>query len=112
MADNDFISRSREAGNDAAKRAQDALDQVLGQINRGRAATDRLLEIVDKELRAQIAGLRRDIEHLERRIAKLNPTRPARKPPAKKAAAKRAPAKKAPAKKAPAKKAPATRAPG
>ena len=34
MADNDFLSRSRDAGSDAVQKAQDALEQVLGQINR------------------------------------------------------------------------------
>ena len=134
MADNDLISRTREAGSDVMEKAQDALEQVVGQINRaseqmnkatedqarqaqdfvadlierGRAASERLLEIVEKELRAQIAGIRKDIERLEHRIATLNRSPViAKKAPAKKAAAKKAPAKKAPARKTAAKKAPA-----
>ena len=77
MADNDFITRSRDAGSDAVQKAQDTLEQVLGQINRaseqmnkasedqarqaqefvqdllerGRVASERLVESVDKELR-------------------------------------------------------------
>ncbi len=126
MADNDFLSRSRDAGSDAVQKAQDALEQVLGQINRAsdnlKTTSERLVESIDKELRAQVSIIRSDIEQLERRLVKLSggPARaakapaakaPAAKAPAKKTAAKKTAAKKTAAKKAPAKKAPAKKAP-
>jgi hypothetical protein len=131
VADNDFLSRSRDAGSDAVQKAQDALEQVLGQINRAsdnlKTTSERLVESIDKELRAQVSIIRSDIEQLERRLVKLsggqaraakapaaNPPAanpPAAKAPAKKTAAKKAPAKKTAAKKAPAKKAAAKKAP-
>ena len=107
MPDNDFLSRSRDAGADAVRAAQEALEDVLSQINKAsenlRTNSERLIESVDKELRAQIAIVRKDIEQLERRLTK----KPSKKPAAKKTAAKKAPAKKAATKKAAAKKAPA-----
>jgi hypothetical protein len=113
VADNDFLSRSRDAGSDAVQKAQDALEQVLGQINRAsdnlRTTSERLVESLDKELRAQVSIIRSDIEHLERRLVKLSRqgSPPAKKAPAEKAPAEKAVAKKAPAEKAVAKKAPA-----
>src|SRR3954452_1541006 len=136
MGDQDFISRSRDAGSEAVQRTQDALEQVLAQINRasdqlnkasedqarqaqefvqellerGRSTSERLVESVDKELRGQIAIVRRDMEQLERRLVALSkgtrgsaPVEPAASEKA--SAAKPAPANKAPAKKATAKKA-------
>ena len=73
MADNDFLSRSRDAGEEALQRAQDALEQLSKQLSRaseqlnrdaesqrkqaqdlvsdllerGRAASDKLLESVE-----------------------------------------------------------------
>ena len=116
MADNDFLSRSRDAGSDAVQKAQDALEQVLGQINRAsdnlKTTSERLVESLDKELRAQVSIIRSDIEQLERRLVKLSggPARAA-KAPAEKVSAERAPAERAPAEEAPAEKAPAAKAP-
>ena len=85
-------------------------------LERGRAASDKLLESVESELRSQLSGLRIDLSRLDRQLAELNrrvaaqarstgrgpqgggqardQAVPAKKAPAKKAAAKKAPAKK------------------
>jgi polyhydroxyalkanoate synthesis regulator phasin len=121
-----------KAGEVQADQARDAVSDLL---ERSRRNSEKLLDTVRKEVRAQVTerGLasKSDLDKLEARIARLfgsaakpakaaagKVARPAKKAPAKKkAAAKKAPAKKAAAKKAPAKKkaaakkAPARKAP-
>ncbi|MGZ4705692.1 MAG: hypothetical protein ACXWCM_12555, partial [Acidimicrobiales bacterium] len=80
------------------------------------AASEKLLETLEREVPAQIAQLRKDMEQIEKRLAPVGravPSMPTRAAPArKKAAAKKAPAKKkAAAKKAPARKTAARKAP-
>jgi hypothetical protein len=90
------------------QRARDWLD-------RGEAATERLLQKIEKEAGAQIAALRREVDDLARRVADLRKAAlpgkaTAKKTSTKKAAAKKTNAKKRPAKKATAKKATAKKA--
>ncbi len=83
---------------------------VNSLVERSRQNTDRLLDVVRKEVRSQIAGLglatKDDVARLERKIAKVSSTTaskaPAKKRTSKKAATKRA---KAASKKRSAKKA-------
>ncbi len=150
MADNDFLSRSRDAGGEALQRAQDALEQLAKQLSRaseqlnrdaesqrkqaqdlvsdllerGRAASDKLMESVESELRSQLTALRSDLSRLDRQLAELNRRvaaqakatgrarqaavdRVTRRKPAKATATQKAPAKKAATKQAATKKAPA-----
>ena len=104
-----------KASQDQARQAQELVQDLL---ERGQAASEKLLENLERELRAQIAMLRKDMEQIEKRLTASGravqsvPTRhrlgPPRRPPAEEGAtAKKAPAKK----KAAAKKAPAGRPP-
>ena len=78
------------------QRARDWLD-------RGEAATERLVQTIEKEVRGQIAALRREVDELASRVADLRKALP-RKTSAKKTAAKKTAAKKTAAKKTAAKK--------
>ena len=83
------------------EQVQDAVTELL---ERSRQSTERLVELIRKEVSAQADALglasRADLHRLEKMVTSLLPGSSA-----KKAAAKKAPAKKAAAKKAPAKKA-------
>jgi len=145
MAPRDLFKNPLDAGREVTQVAQDRLESVLVSIQqaaeqqadqvqtmtndmmeRSRKHSERLLEVIDREIRAQIANVgiatKADIRRLEQKIEALQGTRsanaasatttaPAKKASAKKASAKKASAKKAAAKKAPAKKAPAKKAP-
>jgi polyhydroxyalkanoate synthesis regulator phasin len=156
MAQNDILRRYIDAGlaftaltqsraealvKDLVKtgevQADQARDAVTDLLERSRKNSEKLLDTVRTEVRAQITGLglvsQADLDKLEARVAEFFggtvkpaaqavaakvPARkaPAKKTPAKKAAAKRAPAKKTSAKKAASarkatKKAPARKAP-
>jgi polyhydroxyalkanoate synthesis regulator phasin len=107
--------------------ADQARDTVTDLLERSRKNSEKLLESVRKEVKAQISGLgvasKADLDKLEARIAgffgakataaKKAPAKAATatkatvKKSAKKAAKKKAPAKKAASKKSPARKAPA-----
>jgi polyhydroxyalkanoate synthesis regulator phasin len=107
--------------------ADQARDTVTDLLERSRKNSEKLLESVRKEVKAQISGLgvasKADLDKLEARIAgffgakataaKKAPAKAAAatkttvKKSAKKAAKKKAPAKKAATKKSPARKAPA-----
>ena len=93
-------------------------------VDQGEKITRRLVETIDKDLRAQLKSLRTELEQLARRLVELRAqaqkravvptpvikpvTKPVAKTTAKKMPAKKAPAKKMPvAKKTPAKKLPA-----
>jgi len=97
-----------KTGEVQAEQAQQAVQDL---VDRSRRSTEKFLELVRHEVRAQIASLglvsKKELARLEKRIDSLKPKPAAKKAPAKKTAAKKAPAKKAPAKKAVAKKAPA-----
>ena len=67
-------------------------------IDRGEAATERLVQTIEKEVRGQIAALRREVDELASRVADLRKALP-RKTSAKKTAAKKTAAKKTTAKK-------------
>jgi len=141
MAQNDVLKRYFDAGlaftaltqsraeslvKDLVKAGEVQADQtreaVADLLERSRKNSEKLLDTVRKEVRAQITGLglvsKDDLDKLEARIARLfgaatSPVKAAAKKaaPAKKTAAKKAPAKKAPAKKAAAKKTAAKKAP-
>lgn len=104
-----------KAGEIQREQAQERVDELL---DRSRRNTEQIVEIVRKEITAQIHQLgvvtRTDLSRLESRVDSLLGAVQATAAPAKKAAAKKAaaPAKKAaaPAKKAAAKKAPAKKA--
>ncbi len=101
-----------KTGEVQAEQAQQAVQDLL---DRSRRSTEKFLELVRHEVRAQIASLglvsKKELARLEKRIDSLKPKPAGKKAPAKKAAAKKAPAKKAPAKKTAAKKAVAKKAP-
>jgi len=67
-------------------------------VDQGEKITRRLVETIDKDLRAQLMSLRKELEQLGRRLVELRAQ--AQKLPAKKLpVAKKTPAKKLPAKK-------------
>lgn len=145
MAQRDLLNRSLETGKDVTQKTQDRIEALLKEfaknaeeqanqaqqlltdiVERSRANTEQLVEVIERELqKLSHVSLpsRADLEHLIERVtgrgddlaARVRPatkkaaaaTKAAAKAPAKKAATKKAPAKKAAAKKAPAKKAPA-----
>ena len=94
------------------KQAREIDKQLKRLVDRGEASTERLLELIDKEIKSQITSLRRELHDVERRVAKLRRAgkkqlaakQAEKKAPAKKAAAKAAVKKRPPTKKAPAKK--------
>jgi hypothetical protein len=97
-----FASDAEEQFRQLDQRARDWLD-------RGEAATDRLIKTIDKEVRSQMVSLRREIDDLGGRLAELRqnaepPKAAARRATAKKTATKKATGKGATAKKAKAKK--------
>jgi DNA-binding protein HU-beta len=100
-----------KTGEVQAEQAQQAVQDL---VDRSRRSTEKFLELVRHEVRAQVASLglasKKELARLEKRIDSLNPRSAARKAPAKKAPAKKAPAKKTAAKKTAAKKAPAKKA--
>lgn len=117
----DRIATATDQFTKASERQAREIDRQLKRlVDRGEASTERLLKVIDKELRTQIIGLRRELRDVERRVGELraagekatrNATArvgakklPAKKSPTKQAAAKKAPAKKSAAKRAPAKK--------
>lgn len=94
-----------KAGEVQAQRTEELVNQL---VERSRKNTDRLLEVVRKEVRDQIAGLglatKDDIARLEKKLASTKAA-PKKKAAKKKSVAKRSGAKKSGAKKkAPAKK--------
>jgi polyhydroxyalkanoate synthesis regulator phasin len=96
-----------KTGEVQAEQAQQAVQDLL---DRSRRSTEKFLEVVRHEVRAQVASLglasKKELARLEKRIDVLVPRKAAaKKAPAKKSTAKKAAAKKAPAKKAAAKKA-------
>jgi polyhydroxyalkanoate synthesis regulator phasin len=91
-----------------------AREAVADLLERSRTNSEKLLDTVRTEVRAQITNLglasQADLDRIEQRISSLLGGSPARKAPAKKATtAKKAPAKKAPAKKSATKKATAAK---
>lgn len=90
-----------KAGEVQAQKTEELVTQI---VERSRKNTDRLLEVVRKEVRDQIAGLglatKDDIARLEKKLSAA----PAKKAPAKKKAAKKAGTKKRAAAKKTAKK--------
>ncbi len=93
---------------------------VRDLLDRSRKNTEKLVSQVRQEARDQVSSLglatKADIHRLERQIAALKDSRPARstagaKSPAKRAAATKSPAKRAAATKSPAKRAAATKSP-
>jgi polyhydroxyalkanoate synthesis regulator phasin len=130
MAQNDALKRYLDAGlaltaltqaraealvKDLVKagevQADQAREAVADLLDRSRQNTEKLLETVRHEVKAQITGLglasKDDVERVEQRLLRLfgagpgaaSGTTAAKKAPAKKAAAKKAPAKKTAAKK-------------
>lgn len=94
-----------KAGEVQAQRTEELVNQL---VDRSRQNTDRLLDVVRREVRDQIASLglatKADIDRLERKLATQGGASAAKKSAGKKAAVKKAGAKKAGAKKATAKK--------
>ena len=114
MAQTDILSRSLGAGRDAGQRTQEHIESLLTDmvrrseeqaeaarrvlndlVDRSRTTSEQVVDVVDRELRAQISNLglatRADIERLEAKIEKLSAS-PARS--TKKAARKKASTKK------------------
>ena len=140
MAQNDILKRYLDAGlafsaltqsraealvRDLVKAGELQADQarqaVTDLVERSRKNSEKLLDTVRKEVRAQLTGLgvvsKGDLDKLEARVssflgATAKPVKKAapKKPAAKKAPARKAPVRKAPATKAAARKAPATKA--
>ncbi|MDQ6784610.1 MAG: hypothetical protein M3063_14490 [Actinomycetota bacterium] len=122
----DFLRELAKATESTQKQAQGQVDDLVAA---GRRSTDQMIDVVRREVEAQLGQLglatKSDLEALERRLGGTPPKRaattktaahkaPAQKAraatraapsPAKKASATKSPAKKAPARKAPAKKA-------
>ncbi len=101
-----------KAGEVQANRTEELVAQL---VDRSKRNTDRLMEVVRKEVRDQIKALglatQDDIARLEARLAAVPATKaPAKEAGAKKAAAKKSTARKAGAKKAAAKKSSARKA--
>ena len=139
MADNDFLSRSRDAGGEALQRAQDALEQLANQLTRASEQLNRDAESQRKQAQDLVSDLlergraaSEQADGVGRVGAALAAVRVAKRPvpprppagraeppgggpgpvdqPARKAAVKRV-TKRSTAKKAAAKKAPAKKAP-
>ena len=87
-----------KAGEVQAQKTEELVNQI---VERSRQNTDRLLEVVRKEVRDQIAGLglatKDDIARLEKKLSTTPKKSPAKKSPAKKSPAKKSAAKKRPA---------------
>ena len=92
-----FASDAEEQLRQLDQRARDWLD-------RGEAATDRLIKTIDKEVRSQMVSLRREIDDLGGRLAELRKNAVPRKAAARGATAKKTATKKAGGKGATAKK--------
>jgi cell division septum initiation protein DivIVA len=99
-----LLDRLSRASEQMTRSSEEQIRQLEKRVktflDRNEKATEDFITRIDKEVRAQVASLRGEIEHLQRRLAELV------KPPtkaAKKAAAKRT-ARKATAKKASTKK--------
>jgi polyhydroxyalkanoate synthesis regulator phasin len=94
-----------KTGEVQAEQAQQAVQDLL---DRSRRSTERFLELVRHEVRAQVAGLglasKKELARLEKRIDVLRPKPAAKNSPAKKTTAKKTTAKKTTAKKTTAKK--------
>jgi len=103
-----FSKASERFVKDIEKQIHQIDKRIKAFVDQGEAATTRLVETVDKELRAQITSLRKEVEHLSSELASLRPgaPRPAAKPAVKKTTTARTPAKRTPAKAAPAKRTP------
>jgi polyhydroxyalkanoate synthesis regulator phasin len=128
MDQRDLLNRSLDAGREVTQKTQDRIEALVrelakaaeeqaGQaqqlvqevVERSRATTEQVIDVVDRELRSQANALglatRADIDRLEARIEALELGLAEERPPKKKAGAKKAGAKKAEAKKAGPKKA-------
>ena len=57
-----------KASQDQARQVQELMQELL---ERGQAASERLLENLEREMRAQIAMIRRDVEQIEQRLTAL-----------------------------------------
>ena len=135
MPSPDILSGAIDAGRDATQRTQERVETLFRDllqtnleqveqaqrmleefIERSRQTSERIIELIDAEVRGQVDALslatRADLRRLEDRVAELegSATPPARKAPAKKAPAKKTTAKKTTAKKSTAKKAAAEKA--
>lgn len=129
MTQRELLSRSLDAGRDVTNRTQDVLAALLTEISRtaqqqadqaqqlaqdladrSKSNTDRMLELVDREIRAQVANLglatKADIRRLEEKISRLEAQgKRAGATSTKKATTKKATTKKASTKRATTKKA-------
>jgi polyhydroxyalkanoate synthesis regulator phasin len=135
MAQNELINRSLDAGKDVTQRTQERIETLLRDltknaedqanqaqqlfqdlVERSRTTTEQLVEVVDREIRAQIASVglatKADLSRLEKTISSLfsgaKAAAPVRKAPSSANAAQ--PAIKTPTKKTPATKSAAKRA--
>ena len=131
MDQRDLLNRSLDAGREVTQKTQDRIEALVrelakaaeeqaGQaqqlvqevVERSRATTEQVIEVVDRELRSQANALglatRADIDRLEARIDELELRLAEARPPKKKAGAKKPGAKKAGPKKAGPKKAAGT----
>jgi len=68
----DRLSKASERiSSDIEQQAKQFDRRVKSFVDQGERATQRLVETIDKELRAQITALRKEIEQLARRIAEI-----------------------------------------
>jgi hypothetical protein len=105
---------SQRIANDAEEQLRLLDQRARDWLDRGEAARDRFMKTLDKEVRSQMASLRRETDDLSGRLAELRKSalprkaaatgETAKKPASKKAARKRATGKKATAKKGSTKK--------
>lgn len=73
--------------------------KIKSFLDRGEKATDRFVETIDKELRDQIASLKREVEHLSRRVGEFTVGAASLKKVPVKSMAKKTPANTSPAQK-------------
>lgn len=102
----DRVSTTTEQITKASERQAREVDRRLKKLlDRGEASTERWLATIDKRLRAQIAGLSRELRTLERHADELR-TSTAKRPATKRATASKGRAKAAAPRKATTRKAP------
>ena len=84
----DRIGKASERLVDSSERQAHELDERMKEfIDRSEKATQDFVDRVDKELRTQLASLRKEVAQLQSRLS--GAARPAKKAPAKKVAARR-----------------------
>ena len=97
---------SRRFASDAEEQLRQLDQRARDWLDRGEAATNRLIKTIDKEVRSQMVSLRREIDDLSGRLAELRKSAVPRKAAARGATAKKTASKKAARKRATARRRP------